>query len=469
MKRDRVITMQRSGSNRRVAAVRGRVATIVLIAAALGVVGTTPAGAVITAQCGNVAADSMPVSLRSDASEETGRFQLYTEARQQALGLPVLVDISQPGTYDQIAQLLPSLIPAGTVVSSYLLHSDPVGSPQPGPRLTTTLTFDQDILGIMVQDATLQLADALLGVAGVIYPRASEPRGLELAPKIDFVRLTGPRTLEVTVQTGTASDEVRIITAGAGDGNAPTAGYQLIASDGGVFSFGDQHFAGSTGGTHLNSPVVAAAASCGHDGYWLAAADGGVFNFGDAGFYGSMGAAKLNAPIVAMAGTQSGKGYWLAASDGGVFNFGDADFKGSAGKVKLNNPIVGMSATPSGKGYWLVASDGGIFNYGDAGFFGSTGAIKLNKPIVGMAATPTGQGYWLVASDGGIFSFGDATFYGSTGAMTLNQPIVDMSPAPSGRGYWLVAADGGVFTFGVAPFMGSTGGMRLNRPIVVAL
>jgi len=464
--------MQRSGSHRPARTVTARVAMVVVTAAAvLGGVGAAPAGAVVTLQCGNVAADPLPVSLRSDTSEQTGRFQLYSEARQQTLTAPLVVDITQLGTYDQVALLplpAPVILP-GTVVSSYLLHSDPAGSPLPGPRITTTLAFDQDILGIMVQGATLAAADPVLGAAGVIYPKLTEPRGLELAPKVDFIRLTGPRTVEVTVQTTTASDEIRIVTAGGADSTAPTVGYQLIASDGGVFSFGDQHFAGSTGGTHLNSPVVAASAGCGHDGYWLAAADGGVFNFGDAGFYGSMGAVKLNAPIVGMASSASGRGYWLAASDGGVFNFGDADFKGSAGKVKLNSPIVGMAASPSGKGYWLVASDGGIFNYGDAGFFGSTGAIKLNQPIVGMAPTPTGLGYWMVASDGGIFGFGDAPFFGSTGAMTLNQPIVDMVMAPSGRGYWLIAADGGVFSFGVAPFMGSTGGIRLNRPIVAAL
>jgi len=464
------MAMHFSGSRRRAGAVTASLAIMSATAAALvGGLGPVPAGAVITVQCGNVAADSLPVSLRSDASEVNGRLQLYTEAQQKTLLAPLVVDITQPGTYDQAGQLplfLPT-ISAGTVVSSYLLHSDPVGSPQPGPRLTATLTFDHDILGVMVQDTTLALSDAVVRTTGVLYPGPT--RGLELAPKVDFVRLIGPRTLEVNVQTSTASDEVRIVTAGDGDATAPTAGYQLIASDGGVFSFGDHHFAGSTGGTPLNSPVVAAASSCGAEGYWLAAADGGVFNFGGAGFYGSVGGTRLNAPIVGMAGSETGRGYWLVASDGGIFNFGDADFKGSTGKVTLNRPIVGMAATPSGKGYWLVASDGGIFNFGDAGFFGSTGAIDLNKPIVGMAATPTGRGYWLVASDGGIFAFGDAAFYGSTGSMALNQPIVEMAVAPSGKGYWLIAADGGVFSFGLAPFMGSTGGTPLNRPIIAAL
>ncbi len=41
-------------------------------------------------------------------------------------------------------------------------------------------------------------------------------------------------------------------------------------------------------------------------GYWLVAADGGIFNFGDAGFYGSTGGHHLNQPIVGMAATSSG-------------------------------------------------------------------------------------------------------------------------------------------------------------------
>jgi hypothetical protein len=201
-------------------------------------------------------------------------------------------------------------------------------------------------------------------------------------------------------------------------------------------------------------------------GYWMVASDGGVFAFGDAQFAGSAGNLNLSKPIVAMTPTPSGLGYWMVASDGGLFNYGDAPFLGSAGNLNLSKPIVSIVATPSGRGYWLVASDGGIFAFGDARFFGSTGDIRLNKPIVAMTPTRTGRGYWLVASDGGIFAYGDATFHGSTGDIALNQPIVGMTTTPLGQGYWMVASDGGIFSFGDARFFGSTGNIRLNRPIV---
>jgi hypothetical protein len=249
----------------------------------------------------------------------------------------------------------------------------------------------------------------------------------------------------------------------AGSIQASGPGYRLVASDGGIFAYGDSYF-GSAGGLRLRAPVVGSADTASGNGYWLVASDGGVFSYGDATFLGSMGAKHLNAAIVGMASTPDGKGYWLVASDGGVFSYGDATFLGSMGAKHLNAAIVGMASTPDGKGYWLVASDGGVFSYGDATFLGSMGAVRLRKPVVGMAAN-SGGGYWLVASDGGVFSFG-APFFGSVGALALTKPVVGMRLLPGGDGYWLVASDGGVFPFGTANFHGSAGNVLLNAPVV---
>ncbi len=58
-------------------------------------------------------------------------------------------------------------------------------------------------------------------------------------------------------------------------------------------------------------------------GYWLVASDGGIFSYGDAQFYGSMGGQPLNKPIVGMAATPNGNGYYLVASDGGHLHLPD--------------------------------------------------------------------------------------------------------------------------------------------------
>ena len=157
-------------------------------------------------------------------------------------------------------------------------------------------------------------------------------------------------------------------------------------------------------------------------GYWTVASDGGVFAFGQLGFHGSLGGVHLDKPIVGMAPTPSSQGYWLVASDGGRLRLRRRRLPRIPGGGPLSTspswawpppPTVGAtgwwpptaasspSATPASTDPWA--------------------AVHLDKPIVAMAATPDGRGYWLVASDGGVFAFGDARFHGSLGAVRPGQ------------------------------------------------
>jgi hypothetical protein len=84
-------------------------------------------------------------------------------------------------------------------------------------------------------------------------------------------------------------------------GMASTAdgkGYWMAGRDGGVFAFGDANFAGSLAsiGVHVDD-IVGMAADPVTGGYWLVASDGGyrlvasdggIFAFGDAAFEGSL-------------------------------------------------------------------------------------------------------------------------------------------------------------------------------------
>ncbi len=228
--------------------------------------------------------------------------------------------------------------------------------------------------------------------------------------------------------------------------SAVTPDFWLATAAGPVEAFGVPAY-GSPAGP-LNRPVVAAVATHDVHGYWLVAGDGGIFSYGDAHFFGSTGNLVLNKPIVGLAPTKDGLGYWMVAADGGIFTFGDAGFHGSTGALALNKPIIGMAPTPDGGGYWLVASDGGIFAFGDAAFHGSTGALALNKPITAMAPTPDGGGYWLVASDGGIFGFGDASFHGS--APGSPEPTERVVASATGKGYWVIQQNGTATAYGDA-------------------
>ena len=99
----------------------------------------------------------------------------------------------------------------------------------------------------------------------------------------------------------------------------------------------------------------------------MVASDGGIFTFGDAVFHGSMGGKPLNKPVQSLVPDADGMGYWLVASDGGIFAF-DAPFRGSMGDIKLNKPVTGM--VRYGNGYLMVGEDGGIFSFSDKPFSG---------------------------------------------------------------------------------------------------
>ena len=56
---------------------------------------------------------------------------------------------------------------------------------------------------------------------------------------------------------------------------------------------------------NVNGTSVVPQAGALGTGYWEVASDGGIFTFGDAGYFGSMGGSHLNQPIVGMAATNS--------------------------------------------------------------------------------------------------------------------------------------------------------------------
>lgn len=323
----------------------------------------------------------------------------------------------------------------------------------PAARITWA---DREILGALdVEEVMLHEAGHVVGLGHVTIPTQ-----VMCGQAHVYGGVPGPvRTLSLGEHAGLRSQRP----------GGVAEGYYLLAADGAVYALGGTdsttpniRFYGSLGGVRLNKPPVGMAVTPSKNGYWIVASDGGVFAFGDARFYGSTGSIALNKPIVGMASSPSGGGYWLVASDGGVFAFGDARFYGSTGNIVLNKPMVGMAATPSGLGYWLVASDGGVFAFGDARFFGSTGAITLNQPIVGMAATGPGGGYWLAAADGGIFAFGDAQFSGSAPSGSDVRSITRVPGAINTTKYAIARASGLVHTFGF-PFMGYS---RRGREII---
>jgi hypothetical protein len=221
-------------------------------------------------------------------------------------------------------------------------------------------------------------------------------------------------------------------------GITPTAsrhGYWLVASDGGIFSFGDSTFYGSIPGlglhpaaSHLapslNAPIVGMVPTSTGHGYFMVASDGGVFAFGDARFEGSCpGIGGCSGSAVAVMPDHSGNGYWLVTNTGAIYNFGDAPSYGSPPPEVV--PVTSAAATPDGRGYWVLYANGVVASFGDAPADGNpAGYVNGFNPASAVFPTADGQGYWIAAARGDVFSYGDAPFMGSMSAAGLNGSII---------------------------------------------
>jgi hypothetical protein len=216
-------------------------------------------------------------------------------------------------------------------------------------------------------------------------------------------------------------------------------GYWLDASDGGVFSFGDTQYYGSIPGlgvhpagsglpNSLNAPIVGMMPSHDQLGYFMVASDGGVFAFGNAHFAGSCpGIGGCSGAAVAVMPDASGNGYWLITQTGNVYSFGDAPYLGAPGRQSSN--ITSAVATPSGHGYWILDGYGQVFAYGDAAYLGNVpaGATGGLNPATGIIATSDGGGYWVADAQGKVFTFGDAPNDGDMSWARLNGSIIAAS------------------------------------------
>ncbi len=212
-------------------------------------------------------------------------------------------------------------------------------------------------------------------------------------------------------------------------------GYWLVASDGGIFSFGDSTYYGSLPalGFHpfgsgvpqsLNAPIVGMVPTFTGRGYFMVASDGGVFAFGDAKFKGSCpGIGGCTGAAVAVMPDRTGNGYWLVTSLGSVYAFGDAAYYG--GPTPSTVPVVDAVATPDGHGYWLLYANGVVDNFGDATNFGAPlGYVNGFNPATAIFPTADGQGYWVASGRGDVFSYGDSPYFGSEAAAGLNGEII---------------------------------------------
>ena len=113
----------------------------------------------------------------------------------------------------------------------------------------------------------------------------------------------------------------------------------------------------------LNKPIVGMAPTPDGQGYWFVASDGGVFAFGDAPFYGSVGGVPHQVPGRGHRQHRPpASGYWFTNDNGAVSAFGNATYWGSAPQV-LNKPVVGMARRPAAASFGASTYPSGSYGY----------------------------------------------------------------------------------------------------------
>jgi hypothetical protein len=284
--------------------------------------------------------------------------------------------------------------------------------------ITCASTTDCWIVG-GVYNGNETVAVAMNGPSG--YWLVGSDGGIFTFGSADFYGSTGALTLQRPVVGITPTPD--------------EGGYWLVASDGGIFSFGDAGFfgsipglglapAGSSNPKRLNSPIVGMVPSADGGGYFMVASDGGVFAFGDAKFEGSCpGIGGCSGAAVAVMPDASGNGYWLVTATGHVYTFGDATNYGAPGPQAV--PVTAAVRTTDGKGYWLLFSNGAIAAYGDAASLGGpVGSVGGFNPATAIFTTSEGGGYWVASANGSLYTYGDAPNDGSMAGQHLNGSII---------------------------------------------
>ncbi len=160
-----------------------------------------------------VAAGMLPGSaLIPGAIESNENVKLLIEREVWVIDDVLNLDAAAPGVYADFGDLVPSTIPGGSAVSSYLVHFDGVDV---GVFFQDVeLTFAVPILGVIALDVSLDVSDALLGAPSISYPTGEPTRGLEMHAQFDAFELSSDmRTIRFDLELTGKIDQLRIVTA----------------------------------------------------------------------------------------------------------------------------------------------------------------------------------------------------------------------------------------------------------------
>ena len=188
-----------------------------VLAVTLASLALLPAVAVagIVTTSGAVSVIAPPASVNSGAKQSNSQVFAFAERQNVALPAAITLDISVPGTTPASAandNFSTSTLPAGTIVSSYFLHCDAVGSPSTAVEYVGSITFDRDILGLIILNSNLNATAAFPGLSTTTYATNGELE-INKTAAFDSVTLSADRrTVSFDFRDASAPDDIRVIT-----------------------------------------------------------------------------------------------------------------------------------------------------------------------------------------------------------------------------------------------------------------
>jgi hypothetical protein len=197
-----------------------------LCAAAIAVGAGTLAHAAIITGGGATSIIAAPASTALGALESNTQAHAFNEVTNFTLASGLFVNATVPGVYTSNGSLTPGVIPAGTVINSHYLYTDPVAGAT--SAYEGFIEFDATVIGIIVLRADLNSSD-FLGALGTTYAD-NEARGLELSQAERFTLTLSGNRINYRFATSTATDDIRVITL------VPAPGAVALAGMGGLLA-----------------------------------------------------------------------------------------------------------------------------------------------------------------------------------------------------------------------------------------
>jgi len=178
------------------------------------------ASAAIIASSGAATPIAPPADVTLNALESDTLAPVFVERTDFTLPVDLQVHITLPGTSPTAVDMnfSPGAIPAGTRIDSYYVHFDSLGDSTTTEAVVVdgSITFDRDVLGLIVGPILLNESNLLVGAPGTLYP--SDPSleivaggaGLEAN---DLLTLSSDRrTVTFNFRNTAHLDSFRIIT-----------------------------------------------------------------------------------------------------------------------------------------------------------------------------------------------------------------------------------------------------------------